>query len=369
MPDGNLRRLVHEGVSPWLNGFHRGLLRSGRLVDLVTRGLRGVTTRPDLLAAALAGDASYQGQLARLAARGSAVDEALRALRDLDVRLACDGLAATYRATGHREGLVSVDLDPRLAHDAAATVAEAVRVRAAVARPNALVKVPATAAGLAAIRECTGRGIGVHVTEIYGVGRYREVVDAYLTGLERARRAGRPLGDITSVASFPVHRIQAEVDALLGASNAPLAGDLRGEAALAVARVLYGAYDEELGGARWSALAAAGARPQRLMWTVDGPYAPEQARYAARLVGWHTAVALPVRALAAADRGERPRGDTLDGRLDAGLGVLDAVLRTGLRCESVARTLAEHGEKHRVRAWEALRAAVALRLRAPAGGR
>jgi len=368
MRGGILRRLVSEGVSPWLNGFHRGFLQTRRPAEpAALEGVRGMTAQPALLAAALSVDTAYHRQLAQLAGEDTGVGEALRALQVQDIRRACDDLGRTYEATGRHEGLVSMDLDPGLAHDADATVAEARSLVAAVARPNALVKIPATVEGLAAIRDCVGRGIGVHATEIYTARRHREVMDAYCGGLEIARRAGRPLHVIASLASTPVSRVDTECDARLAELGTSEAGALRGEMALALARLMYQQYDEQLGGARWRALAAGGARPQRLMWTVDGPHTSDQAGYAARLVGWHTALALPLRALLAADRWGTPRGDTLGGRQRDARRVLDEFERTGLRFEAVAGRLAAHGEKRLVRSWEALRGTVGTQLRLRAG--
>ncbi|MFF4346890.1 transaldolase family protein [Streptomyces sp. NPDC001530] len=368
MRGGTLRRLISEGVSPWLNGFHRGFLQSRRLAALTAQdGVRGAAAQPALLAAALSVDTAYHPQLDRLARDGVGVGEALRALQVQDVRRACDDLGRTYEASGRHEGHVSMDLDPRLAHDVDATVAEAASLVVAVARPNALVKIPATPEGLTAIRDCVGRGIGVHATEVYTAGRYREVVEAYCGGLEIARGAGRSLHAIASLASAPVHRIDTECDARLAELGTSAARGLRGETALALARLMYQEYDEQLGSTRWRRLAAAGARPQRLLWTVDGPHTADQAGYAARLVGWHTALALPLRALLAADRWETPRGDSLSGRQRDARRVLDEFERTGLRFEAVAGRLAAHGEKRSVRSWEALRGTVGTQLRLRAG--
>ncbi|WP_037763563.1 transaldolase family protein [Streptomyces sp. 142MFCol3.1] len=364
MRGGILRRLISEGVSPWLNGFHRGFLQARRLSALAAEeGVRGATAQPALLSAALSADNAYRPQLARLARDGTDVGAALRALQTQDARLACDDLGAVHEATGRRDGHVSMDLDPGLAHDAAATVAAATALMSAVARQNALVKIPATAEGLTAIRDCVGRGIGVHAVEIYTPRRYREVADAYCAGLEIARDAGRALHGIVSLASAPVHRIDTECDARLAELGTPAADALRGGTALALARLMYHDYDARLGSDRWRRLAAAGARPQRLLWTVDGPHTPDQAGYAARLVGWHTALALPLRSLVAADRWGTPCGDTLDGRRWEALRVLDEFERTGLRFEAVAGRLAAHGEKRLVRSWEALRGTVGTQLR------
>ncbi|WP_371498451.1 transaldolase [Kitasatospora sp. NBC_00374] len=364
---GHLRQLVAEGVSPWLDGIHRGLLASGALTRLVDEtGVRGATSDPAALADALVHGTAYRDQLLRLAHHRVSVDGALWAASVQDLRLACEELREVFESTHGYDGLVSMDLDPRLAHDAAATVTEAAELARAVGRPNALVKIPATAAGLAAIRDCIGLGIGVHATEIYSVARYTQVVDAYFDGLEIAHAADRRLAVIASVASLPVGRVDHEVDGLLGELGSEDARSLLGQAALAAARLLYRVYEEHLGGERWRTLRAAGARPQRLMWTdttaAAGRVGPGTG-YVESLVSWGTVNAMSPSTLDQAARHSRLRGDTLMGQHEAAQKVLDRLGRLGISYDAVVRRLETESVPRLVDSWLLLRTSIAEQLR------
>ncbi len=366
----HLRQLVAEGVSPWIDGLHRGLLASGRLARLITDlGIRGATSNPSVLADALGHGPAYREQLVRLARHRVSVDGAVWAASVLDLRLACDQFHGVFTSTHGYDGLVSMDLDPRLAHDAERTVAEAVELARAVSRANALVKIPATPAGLVAMRECIGRGLGVHATEIYSVSRYSEVAAAYCDGLELALAAGRDLGGIASVASLPVRRLDEEIDSLLLRSDAVARHALRGRAALATARLLYQAYEENLGGERWRRLRAAGARPQRLMWTDTAPRRPGgPSRYVETLISWGTVNALSLLALEEAAAHSRLQGDTLMGRHEAAQQVLDGLGRLGISYDAVVRKLEAESIPRLIDSWSLLREAVAEQLRLAAVG-
>ncbi|MCT7356679.1 transaldolase [Streptomyces sp. 15-116A] len=356
-----LDELVAEGVSPWLDGLTRGHLASGCLTRLITRtGVRGATSDPAALAAAVETDDAYREQLAGLASDDICAADAVRAVAAYDVRWACDELRPVYEATRGLDGLVSMDLDPRLAHDAESAVAEAEQALRAVNRPNAMVKLPATAEGIAAIRECVGEGFPVHVTAVFSVARYREVLDAYGQGLRRALADGRRLSALCSVVSLPVGLLDAEVDARLERLGTPDALALRGQAAVARARHFYRLYDDWFGGADWRSLAAAGAHPQRLMWTCGtepGPPAPPT-RYVERLVTWGTITAMPLPTLVAAAHHLPLSGDTLMGRHQAATEVWTRLEHLGIEADELARTLeAEHA--HRLAtAWRDLYAAV-----------
>src|SRR6266705_2030210 len=259
-----LADLSNRGVSIWLDDLSRLRLTTGSLADLVAHDhVVGVTTNPTIFAKAIGGGDAYAKQIRAMWARGAAVGEALRAMTAFDVRWACDVLRPVYDATGGVDGRVSIEVDPRLAHDTEATVAEARFLWWLVDRPNLLVKIPAARQGLPAIAACLAEGISINVTLIFSLARYDEVMDAFLDGLERARRAGRDLSCIASVASFFVSRVDTEVDARLDKIGTAAAAGLRGRAAIANARLAYHHYERMLTSPRWAVLQAAGARPQR----------------------------------------------------------------------------------------------------------
>ncbi|MEV8593813.1 transaldolase [Streptomyces sp. NPDC052012] len=356
-----LDELVAEGVSPWLDGLSRGHLASGCLARLVARtGVRGATSDPAALAAAVETDDSYRAQLADLSSDDICAGDAVRAVFAHDVRWACDELRSVYRATRGLDGLVSMDLDPRLAHDAESAVAEAERVLRAVNRPNAMVKLPATTEGIPAIRECIGEGIPVHVTAVFSASRYRQILDAYGEGLQRALADGRRLSALSSVVSLPVGLLDAEVDARLEELGTPDALALRGEAAVARARHFYRMYDDWFGGAHWRALAAAGGHPQRLMWTATTVADPSSSptRYVERLVTWGTISTMTLPTLEAAARRLTLSGDTLMGRHCAAHEVWSRLERLGIDGEEIARKLETESVKRLAAAWGDLYAAV-----------
>ncbi|MGV9499973.1 transaldolase [Streptomyces sp. NPDC003642] len=356
-----LDELVAEGVSPWLDGLTRGHLASGCLTRLIARtGVRGATSDPAVLATAVETDDAYREQLAGLASDDICAADAARAVAAYDVRWACDELRPVYQATRGLDGMVSMDLDPRLARDAESAVAEAEQALRAVNRPNAMVKLPATAEGIAAIRECVGEGFPVHVTGVFSVSRYREALDAYGEGLRRALADGRRLSALSSVVSLPVGLLDAEVDARLEQLGTPDALALRGKAAVARARHLYRLYDDWFGGADWRSLAAAGGHPQRLMWTSTTVTDPSSTptRYVERLVTWGTITSMSLPTLEAAARRLALCGDTLMGRHGAATEVWRRLERLGIDGEEIARKLEAESARRRAAAWRDLYAAV-----------
>jgi len=254
----HLKELSAVGVSIWLDDLNRPLITSGALKELVsTSSVVGVTTNPSIFAAALHGSDAYDGQIKQLAGEGKNVDEAVFALTTTDVRDACDLMLPVYRATGGRDGRVSIEVDPRLAHDTTATVEQAQKLYAAVDRPNVYIKIPATVEGLPAISQTLAEGISVNVTLIFSLDRYRGVMNAFLTGLEQARQHGGDLSQIHSVASFFVSRVDTEIDGRLDALGTEQALALKGKAGVANARLAYEAFEEVFSTPRWENLAAA----------------------------------------------------------------------------------------------------------------
>ncbi|CAL9646530.1 transaldolase [Streptomyces sp. enrichment culture] len=362
---GALQRLADQGVSVWLDDLSRRRIESGNLAELVrTKNVVGVTTNPSIFQAAIGSGEGYEEQLADLATRGVTVEEAVRMMTTADVRAAADVLREVYDATGGRDGRVSIEVDPRLAHDTRATVAEARQLAWLVDRPNVMIKIPATRAGLPAITEVVGAGISVNVTLIFSLERYREVMDAYLAGLEKARAASIDLAGIHSVASFFVSRVDSEIDKRLSLLGTDEALGLRGKAALANARLAYEAYENVFAGDRFTALAGARANPQRPLWASTGVKDPafRDTLYVEELVAPGTVNTMPEATLdATADHGE-VRGDTVTGGYAQARADLAAVERLGVSYDEVVEQLEREGVAKFEAAWDDLLAAVTKSL-------
>jgi transaldolase len=341
-----LTQLSAQGVSIWLDDLSRERLRSGNLADLVARRhVVGVTTNPTIFQKALSNGDAYVDQVADLARRKVSVDEAVRALTAADVRAACDVLRAVYDSTSGVDGRVSIEVDPRLAHDTDTTVAEARALWWLVDRPNLFIKIPATREGIPAISQVLSEGISVNVTLIFGLQRYGAVMDAFLDGVERAIAAGRSVGQLGSVASFFVSRVDTEVDARLDKIGTAEAKAVRGQAAIANARLAYESYEKVFSSPRWQALQAAGARPQRPLWASTGVKDPsyDDTRYVVDLVAPGTVNTMPEATLdAVADHGVI-RGDTVRGTYDAGRATIAALEALGIGYQDVIELLEVEG--------------------------
>ncbi|WAZ25261.1 transaldolase [Streptomyces cinnabarinus] len=360
-----LQRLSDEGVSIWLDDLSRKRIASGNLAELLaTQHVVGVTTNPSIFQAAIGSGEGYEEQLADLAVRGVTVDEAVRMMTTADVRAAADILRPVYDATGGRDGRVSIEVDPRLAHDTAATVAEARQLAWLVDRPNVMIKIPATEAGLPAITAVLAEGISVNVTLIFSLERYREVMDAYLAGLEQAKDKGLGLAPIHSVASFFVSRVDSEIDQRLTALGTEEALALKGRAALANARLAYQAYEEVFASDRWLKLAADDANRQRPLWASTGVKDPayKDTLYVDELVAPGTVNTMPEGTLnATADHG-RITGDTVTGGYPQARADLAAVERLGISYDEVVTRLEDEGVAKFETAWQELLDAVAKSL-------
>jgi len=360
-----LKRLSDEGVSIWLDDLSRKRIASGNLAELIaTQHVVGVTTNPSIFQAAIGSGEGYEEQLADLAVRGVTVDEAVRMMTTADVRTAADILRPVYDATGGRDGRVSIEVDPRLAHNTSATIAEAKQLAWLVDRPNVMIKIPATKAGLPAITEVIGLGVSVNVTLIFSLERYREVMDAYLAGLEKARAAGIDLSTIHSVASFFVSRVDSEIDKRLAKVGTDEALALKGRAALANARLAYEAYEDVFGGVRWTALAPAGAHKQRPLWASTGVKDPayKDTLYVDELVAPGTVNTMPEATLnATADHGDI-HGDSVTGGYAQARADLAAVEALGISYDEVVKQLEDEGVAKFEAAWQELLEAVATSL-------
>ncbi|MFF3638650.1 transaldolase [Streptomyces sp. NPDC002250] len=363
---GALKRLADEGVSVWLDDLSRSRITSGGLASLVDGGgVVGVTTNPSIFQAAIGSGEGYEEQLTELAVRGVTVDEAVRMMTTADVRAAADVLRDVYTLSDGRDGRVSIEVDPRLAHRTEATVAEAKQLAWLVDRPNVMIKIPATRAGLPAITEVIGLGISVNVTLIFSLERYREVMDAYLAGLEKARERGLDLSKIHSVASFFVSRVDSEIDKRLTALGTDEALALKGRAALANARLAYEAYEQVFGSGRWQALAGDRANKQRPLWASTGVKDPayKDTLYVDELVAPGTVNTMPEATLkATADHGEIT-GDTVTGGYEQARADLASVERLGVSYDEIVQQLEDEGVAKFETAWQELLDAVTESLR------
>ncbi|MBK3584891.1 transaldolase [Streptomyces microflavus] len=352
-----LKRLSDEGVAIWLDDLSRKRITSGNLAELIDQShVVGVTTNPSIFQKAISSGDGYEQQLTDLAARKVTVEEALRMITTADVRDAADILRPVFDATGGQDGRVSIEVDPRLAHNTTATVAEAKQLAWLVDRPNTLIKIPATKAGLPAITETIGRGISVNVTLIFSLERYRAVMDAYLAGLEKAKAAGLDLSKIHSVASFFVSRVDTEIDKRLDAIGSDEAKAAKGKSALANARLAYEAYEEVFSSDRWAPLDKAQANKQRPLWASTGVKDPslKDTLYVDDLVAPNTVNTMPEATLeAVADHGEIT-GNTVAGGYDRARADLDAIKKLGISYDDVVQVLEDEGVEKFEASWNDL---------------
>jgi transaldolase len=302
-----LQQLHDAGVSIWLDTLSRELLDSGAFAALIAdSAVTGATSNPTIFAKAITGSDAYDEQIrAEVASGARDPQELFFALALDDVRHAADLLRPTYDASAERDGFISFECTPDLADDTAATIEQALMLWERLARPNVMIKVPATEAGIPAIEELTARGVNVNVTLLFSVERYEQVIDAYLVGLERRVSRGQPVNAIASVASFFVSRVDNKADALLAPASA-----LRGRVAIANAHRAYGRYGERFAGERWWALGAAGARPQRPLWASTGTKDPaySDVLYVEELIAPDVVNTMPEATLRAfADHGQATR--------------------------------------------------------------
>ena len=338
-----LVRLGELGQSPWYDYITRDLVASGELARLIREdGLRGMTSNPTIFEKAVAGSGAYDEDIRRLGREGRAPGEIFEALAVADVRAACDVFADLHGRTGGLDGQVSLEVSPELAHDTDATIHEAHRLWAALDRPNAMIKIPGTEAGLPAITRCIADGISVNVTLLFSVERYAAVIEAWLAGLERRQTQGRPLAPVASVASFFVSRVDGKVDPLL--DRAEGGSPLRGRIAIANAAAAYRLFEGSLGTARWDRLARAGARPQRPLWASTSTKDPQYADtyYVEALVAPRTVNTLPPETFAAYRDHGRP-AVRIGESIAASGGELSALAAAGIDLAAITGELEADG--------------------------
>jgi transaldolase len=366
----NLAALSAAGVSVWLDDLSRDRLQTGNLQKLIdTMCVVGVTTNPTIFQHALSAGHVYDDQVKELAERGADVEATIRTVTTDDVREACDVLRPQWEASHGVDGRVSIEVDPRLAHDTDNTIAQAIELWKIVDRPNLLIKIPATQAGLPAITSTLAEGISVNVTLIFSVERHRAVMDAYLAGLEAAKAGGHDVSKIHSVASFFVSRVDTEVDKRLDKIGTAEALALRGQAGIANARLAYAAYEEVFaGGERYQALKSDGARVQRPLWASTGVKNPDypDTMYVTELVAPHTVNTMPEKTIdAVADHGAI-KGDTVTGRAAEAQQLFDKLEAVGVDLRDVFLVLENEGVDKFEASWQELLDATKAELDAAA---
>ena len=367
-----LADLAAAGVAIWLDDLSRVRLSTGNLDQLRReKHVVGVTTNPTIFAKALSDADEYNWQLNDLATRGIGVDEAARLLMTYDVRWGCDVMRPAYDASDGVDGRISIEVDPRLAHESETTVAEAKALWWMVDRPNLYIKIPATAAGIPAITATLAEGISVNVTLIFSLERYGEVMDAFLAGMEQAKANGHDLSKMGSVASFFVSRVDTEVDKRLEKIGSEEAKALRGKAAIANAQLAYEAYTKVFSGDRWQALADAGAHPQRPLWASTSTKNPDyrDVIYVEELIAPGVVNTMPEPVIHAfADHGEIGGGDTVTGAYEAARKVFADLTAVGVDLDDVSETLEREGVEKFEASYTELLEGVEKTLKAAAKG-
>lgn len=357
-------QLASHGVSIWLDDLSRDRITTGNLAELIkTHSVTGVTTNPTIFAAAIGGSEAYSAQITEYAARGATVDDTIFGLITNDVRDACDIFRPMYDASDGVDGRVSIEVAPTLAHDTAATVSQAKELYARVNRPNVLIKIPATPAGLPAITEVIAAGISVNVTLIFSLDRYSAVIEAYLAGLELARANGLQLSDIHSVASFFVSRVDTEVDNRLTAVGSDEAAALKSLAGIANARLAYALYEEAFASDR----IPSGSRHQRPLWASTGVKDPSlpDTLYVTNLVAHNTVNTMPEKTLQATFDHAVITGDTVTTTYDEAHQVFKRLGALGININDVTQLLEDEGVEKFIVSWHELRATVAAALSRP----
>jgi transaldolase len=357
-----LLRLGELGQSVWYDYITRDLLASGELARLIAGdGLRGMTSNPTIFDKAISGSRLYDEDIRRLADQGKTASEIFEALAVADVQAACDAFLPLYHRSGGGDGLVSLEVSPTLAHDADATVHEAERLWRALSRPNAMIKIPGTRAGLSAITRSTAAGINVNVTLLFSIDRYAEVIEAFLGGMEQRLERKLPIGSVVSVASFFVSRVDGKIDPIL---DRTAGGDpLRGKAAIANAGMAYQLFEVTLNQPRWRRLEQAGAQPQRPLWASTSTKDPRypDTYYVEALVAPQTVNTLPPETLEA----YRDHGDPqvrIYEILAAAPAQLQELAREGIDLAEITRELEVEGVEKFAASYRSLLTAIDAKI-------
>ena len=339
--------------SPWIDNLQRSHLRDGTLKRFIDDGIRGLTSNPTIFQKAIQTGAEYDEQFSLVIKAGSSTEDAYWSLVVQDIQDACDVFANLHSSSGGNDGFVSVEVDPRLAQQTSATIAQGINLAARIGRTNVMIKVPATVEGLGAVTELTAAGVSVNVTLIFSVERYAEVLDAYLTGLEKRIERSDTLDGINSVASFFISRVDALVDPQL--ELLPAGDSLSGRTAINQAKAAYANFLNVCKSDRWKTLAASGARVQRPLWastSTKNPSYPDTL-YVDELIGPNTVNTLPENTMTAfLDHGSPCR--TIDVDMPRAISELEALENSGISLADVAHQLEEEGVRSFEKSFEDL---------------
>lgn len=363
----SFEQLADLGQSIWLDYIQRSLITSGELQSLIDEGVRGITSNPTILNQAIAGSDDYDVDLRRLVEDGASVEKIYEALVLDDIRSAADVLHPVYERTAGLDGYVSLEVNPQLAHDSVGTIAEAQRLFAALDRPNVMIKVPATPAGIPAIQTLIGAGININVTLIFSLAVYRNVADAYVAGLEDLVVSGGDVSRVASVASFFISRIDTAVDRQLDALSPPAQNNLqspKGKIAVASGKVAYALFGEIFAGSRWERLAALGARVQRPLWastSTKNPAYPDT-MYVDRLIGPHTVNTVPPATLEAF-RDHGTVALTIEDGLDEAREQLASLAEIGVDLDAITQQLQDDGVASFAGSFDSLMASIREKYR------
>jgi transaldolase len=354
------------GQSIWIDYIRRGTITSGELQKLIEEdGVSGVTSNPSIFEKAIAESHDYDESIRILTRIGKTSNEIYQLLTVEDIQGVADLLRPTYDRTNGLDGFVSIEVNPKFAHDTASTVTEARRLWSLVSRPNTMIKVPATREGLPAIRQLIGEGINVNITLLFGLTRYREVAEAYIAGLETLIAKGRPLKQVASVASFFLSRIDVLIDPLLeqkmkaDGPQAGIATRLHGQIAIASAKAAYQMYKEIFESKRFEKLANKGGRTQRLLWASTSTKNPDyhDTKYVDALIGPDTINTLPMETLNAYRDHGRPER-TLDQRVSEAYQLLDDLSSVGIDLDAITQQLEDEGVEKFIVAFDQLMASL-----------
>jgi transaldolase len=359
-----LHELHDHGQAVWLDFIRRSFVASGELQALIDAGVRGVTSNPTIFEKAIAGSADYDSDIQSLVTQGKSVDEIYENLVLADIAAGADLFRSLYESSKGGDGYISIEVSPTLANDTAGTIAEAKRLFAALNRPNVMIKIPATGAGIPAITEVIGSGINVNVTLIFSLPQYEAVVEAYLAGLEQLTAAGGNLSQVASVASFFVSRVDAATDKILDTIGR---SDLAGKTAIANAKVAYARFKELFSGARWDALAAKGANLQRPLWASTGTKDPRfsDTLYVDTLIGAHTVNTLPPATLDAF-RDHGTVADTVELEVADAQAHLAELAALDVDLEAITNQLQDEGVAAFAKSFESLMASISAKREAMA---
>ncbi len=347
-----IHELAEYGQSIWLDYIHRYAMEDGTIADRLASGVQGVTSNPSIFEKAIAGSQDYDKDIQRLSARGLGVENIYESLVVDDIRRAADMLQPAYEQTAGKDGYISLEVSPRLAHETDATVSEAKRLLDELSRPNVMIKIPATQEGIPAIRMSIAEGINVNVTLIFSIRQYEDVVDAHMAGLESRLRAGLPVSGIASVASFFISRVDTAVDDALKELSQP---HLMGHAALDNARLAYARFEKFRTDDRWKKLEQAGASIQRPLWASTGTKNPKYSDtlYVDGLIGPGTVNTIPPATLDAfLDHGQISQ--TISQDLDGALKRMAELADVGIDLGEITNKLLRDGVASFAKAFDGL---------------